>query len=134
MDLANQQNWNIVYRNAIAAQKLSDGSYLQLNDLTVGVKSPVLMIGLINRTARHSWYRGAYASMRLPILPGSNTEFLPVVDAANKICRVNALTLIQFPFLKIPHYYLVLSFPKWFDAMYIEVWSYSESLDGSYNP
>lgn len=126
LDLTNQLNWNIVTRRNLQAQvtDATKGTYIPLNDLSCYVESTTLMVGLQSKSSKPRWYRGAYASMRLPILPGSNTEFVAAVEAATKVCRLNALTLIQFPDVGISNYLLILSFPYWFEDMYVEVWQY----------
>lgn len=146
MDLTNQENWNLVTRTnyvvtVTATNPAINGiEYIAVPDKQFYVSSPILMVGVSSIHARRArqknrrWITGAWASMWLPIIPGSTTDFAPAVHTETIRCKLFQLNLIRFPDVGIYTYILNLAFPWWIEDFSIEVWQYGQNVDGSYTP
>lgn len=138
MNLLDSQNWNILLRASYQViytdRETYEYDYQALSDVQVLARSPILMIGIASSKALPKWKTGAWASMWLPFLPGSNTQFTATVQAAAHRCQLRQLNLIQFPYLGISPFILNISFPFWIEQADLEVWQYGESLTGEYEP
>jgi hypothetical protein len=141
VDLLNRLNWNLIKREnyqVIVTKRDAKGyEYTALADLNVVVQSPVLMVGVKTSNWRTTWKTGGWASMQLPITPSSTTEFTAFVEADSRQwvrLLLHKLNLVRFPYLGISPYILNLSFPYWFEDMFLEIWQYGENVDGTFNP
>jgi hypothetical protein len=151
MDLLNQLNWNLIKREnyQVLITKRGEGRrnyiYNALSDLNVVARSPIFMIGVSStrmvgdpgEPVPITWKVGGWASAQLPILPGSTTEFTAFVEGDNRervALLLGKLNLVRLPYLGIYPFILNIAFPHWIEQIYIEVWQYGESPDGSYQP
>lgn len=134
-DFSNTMEWNLVAReshqavdDAQVANRLPTRTYFIEN-------SSVLIIGVDSESARSTWKTGGWAMQRLPFLPSTTSNFLPVVQTTRRWLRLRALVLCVFPKL-VDDWILEVNFPYWFDDVSIEIWRYDgrdlevfESLD-----
>jgi hypothetical protein len=141
-ELFNPQNWNLVNKQSQFVRVLERNKagritlYHPLQDIQLLVNSPILLVGVRSEAVAPHWKCGGWASMWIPFLPSSTTEFTAAINTPNDrtICYLNQLNLVKFPFLGLNQYILNLSFPYWLEDIYIEVWQFSMAIAGGYNP
>ncbi len=122
--------WNLVVRQSYQANdgvmvrdRLPSRTWLIQN-------SHVLIIGVRSNSARSYWRTGGWAAQLIPFLPSTTSDFVAAVDSNRRWLRLGVLTLVVFPKIS-DTWVLELSFPYWFDDVYVEVWRYDGiDLDG----
>ncbi len=87
--------------------------------------SSVLLLGCRSLSAKPTWFFGCWAEMRLKISPSSTSEFFPEAVSSRQACRLERLTLLQFPLLNPLPYLLVVTPAPWLRDFYLEIWRYS---------
>jgi hypothetical protein len=125
LDLSNSLNWDLVVRQTYQVKWLSETTFEALPDQSFTLDSRLLMVGVKCSKAQNTWWLGARLSMRLPVLPSSTSQFPASVEACRKRCRLDSLTLIDFPVLGVSPYILNVEFPYWFEDASLEIWKYS---------
>lgn len=130
--LADRLNWDLVARDSRSQQDLGTRDiygrpqFLAIQPILVGVDSRLLLVGINSEGARAGWKLGAWASQRLFITPSSTTIFPSQPRGSQRhFCRLNILTLIEFPHWNEYPYVLELEIPYWLTQITFEVWQYS---------
>lgn len=140
LGLSNHLNWNLSFRQTFTGKRGDAlGEYLKptpIPPISISIKSPLLLVGIGSESAKPSWYKGAYATLLLPISPSSTSQFLARVDTYRDrmICRLGYLTLLDFTYWSTPSYQLQLHFPRYIEDVFVEVWEYSENVEGIFTP
>lgn len=128
-ELENSIEWNLVSRRTVQGIPNPGNRYYKIPTQSFAIDSYVVQIGLRNDLAPTHWQVGGYATMLLPILPSSTTDFTAAVAAYRQVLRLGVLNLVVLPKLVSP-WILEIRFPKWMAQMYLEVWKYDgEDVD-----
>lgn len=125
LDLSNSLNWDLVVRKTYQVKWISETQFHAIPDQSFTLDNRLLMVGVKCSKAQETWWLGARLSQRLLTLPSSTSEFVAAVEVCRKRCRLNALTLVEFPMLGVSPYLLIVEFPYWFEDAYLEIWKYS---------
>jgi hypothetical protein len=130
--LADRLNWDLVARDTKSQQNRGTfdiygrPEYLAIAPILLGVDSRILLVGINSEGSRAGWKLGAWASQRLLISPSSTTIFPSQPRTGQRhFCRLNSLTLIEFPNWNERPYLLELEVPYWLIQVGFEVWQYS---------
>ena len=125
-------NWDLVVRDSQAQTDLGTRDiygrpqFLAIPPIVVGVESRIVLVGVSSEGSRAGWKLGAWAGQRLLITPSSTTIFPSRPRTTHRhFCRLNALTLVEFPHWNETLYFLELEIPYWLTQVTFEVWQYS---------
>ena len=140
LGLYNRLNWNLAFRGDYkAATGDAIGDYLKpepIPPIEISLKSPLVAIGIGSTKAKASWYKGGWASLILPFTPSSTGQFPAKVDPAKDrhVLRLGYYTLLDFTYWGLANYSVQIKFPYYFKDVGVEVWEYSESVEGVFRP
>jgi hypothetical protein len=139
VDFINPLNWNIIKRESYQAQVLRTRAngydYRAIADTQVVMRSPLVLVGVKSQTAQNHWKTGCWVSQYFPFVPSSTTEFpANIRDPQSHRCELRVLNLVEFSYTGVNPYILNISFPYWLEQASIEVWQYSENMEGVYAP
>lgn len=140
LGLYNRLNWNLAFRGDYTV-KTGDaiGDYLKpepISSIEISLKSPLLAVGIGSTKAKPTWYKGGWASLILDFTPSSTGKFPARIDPGKdrQILRLGYYTLLDFTYWGVAKYAIQINFPRYFKDVYVEVWEYSESVEGIFRP
>lgn len=129
LELTQSINWDLAYRNSLAAPVDSQGAAIApISPVVVTIPSHAAVLIAINNNAAAHWFLAAWVSIRSPrIYLGSTAALNEEVEILRMKLPLRTPTLIRIPNLGIPPYNLYLTFPYWHTTMLLEAWWFNNS-------